>query len=67
MGPNGDTQRTIIQQTGARINIPPLAVMKDEITVAGDREAVAIAVSSIRKIYEEKVNDYLCGGIESVN
>ena len=55
MGPNGDTQKAISQQTGARINIPPLAVMKDEITVAGDREAVGVAVASIRKIHEEKV------------
>ena len=40
--------------TGARINIPPPSVYKDELTVAGDKENVKKAVQMIMDIYEEK-------------
>uniref|UniRef100_UPI00398E5B1B vigilin-like isoform X1 n=1 Tax=Pristiophorus japonicus TaxID=55135 RepID=UPI00398E5B1B len=44
----------IMQETGARINIPPPSINKDEIFITGEKEPVAQAGSRIRKIYEEK-------------
>ncbi|KAJ8416658.1 hypothetical protein AAFF_G00325360 [Aldrovandia affinis] len=42
------------QETGARISIPPPSLPKDEIVITGEKEAVALAISHIRAIYEEK-------------
>ncbi|KAJ6652377.1 hypothetical protein lerEdw1_011607 [Lerista edwardsae] len=44
----------IMQETGARINIPPPSVNKDEIIITGEKEPVAQALLRIRKIYEDK-------------
>ncbi|XP_039602941.1 vigilin [Polypterus senegalus] len=41
-------------ETGARINIPPPSVNKDEIIITGEKEPVAQAVARIRSIYEDK-------------
>lgn len=43
----------LIAETGARINIPPQSVMKDEIFIAGDKEGVAAAKAKIEAIYRE--------------
>uniref|UniRef100_A0A8B9KCL4 Vigilin n=1 Tax=Astyanax mexicanus TaxID=7994 RepID=A0A8B9KCL4_ASTMX len=43
------------QETGARISIPPPSLLKDEIVITGEKEAVAMAIARIRAIYEEKV------------
>ena len=53
-GPNNSTAREISEQTGARINIPPPSAHKDEITVAGEKDGVAVAVKRILQISEEK-------------
>uniref|UniRef100_A0A8C6TFY5 Vigilin n=1 Tax=Neogobius melanostomus TaxID=47308 RepID=A0A8C6TFY5_9GOBI len=42
------------QETGARISIPPPSLPKDEIVITGEKEAVALALSRIRAIYEDK-------------
>ncbi|KAB5555835.1 hypothetical protein PHYPO_G00038720 [Pangasianodon hypophthalmus] len=42
------------QETGARISIPPPSLLKDEIVITGEKEAVAMAIARIRAIYEEK-------------
>ncbi|XP_034020632.1 vigilin isoform X2 [Thalassophryne amazonica] len=42
------------QETGARISIPPPSLPKDEIVITGEKEAVAMALSRIRAIYEDK-------------
>lgn len=44
----------IALRTGAKINIPPAHIEKDEIIVSGDREKVDIAVQELRKIAKEK-------------
>ncbi|KAJ8277086.1 hypothetical protein GJAV_G00071330 [Gymnothorax javanicus] len=44
----------LMQETGARINVPPPSVNKTEIVITGEKEQVALAVSMIKKIYEEK-------------
>ena len=54
-GPNNAIAKKIMEQTGARINIPPPSVNKDELTVAGEKEGVTTATKMITDIYEEKV------------
>ncbi|XP_078064689.1 vigilin-like, partial [Mustelus asterias] len=53
-GPRGQTAARISEQTGARINIPPPGVAKDEMVLIGDKEGIAQAVAQIHAIYEEK-------------
>uniref|UniRef100_A0A665W5P1 Vigilin n=1 Tax=Echeneis naucrates TaxID=173247 RepID=A0A665W5P1_ECHNA len=45
----------MMQETGARINVPPPSVNKSEIVITGEKEQVALAVAMIKKIYEDKV------------
>ncbi|XP_068449325.1 high density lipoprotein binding protein a isoform X1 [Clinocottus analis] len=44
----------MMQETGARINVPPQSVNKTEIVITGEKEQVALAVTMIKKVYEEK-------------
>ncbi|CAL1268500.1 unnamed protein product [Larinioides sclopetarius] len=53
-GPFNETLNQIINETGARVNIPPASVMKDELTIAGEKESVAQAKAKILDIYEER-------------
>ena len=61
LGPHGSRTKAISEQTGARINVPPPSLMKNEITVAGDKEGVAQAVPMIKKIYTDMVSGH--GGV----
>lgn len=45
----------MMQETGARINVPPPSVNKTEIVITGEKEQVALAVAMIKKVSEEKV------------
>jgi len=51
--------KAIMDETGARINIPPLSMMKNDISVAGDKESVAKAIAKIREIWGEMVSHLL--------
>lgn len=51
----------MMQETGARINVPPPSVNKTEIVITGEKEQVALAVAMIKKVHEEKV----CSGATS--
>lgn len=51
---SGANATKIMEQTSARINIPPPSAQKDEITIAGEKEGVAKAKETIMAIYEEK-------------
>ncbi|XP_053492133.1 high density lipoprotein binding protein a isoform X1 [Ictalurus furcatus] len=44
----------MMQETGARINIPPPSINKTEIVITGEKEQVAVAMAMIKKVYEEK-------------
>ncbi|KAE8294395.1 Vigilin High density lipoprotein-binding protein [Larimichthys crocea] len=44
----------MMQETGARINVPPPSVNKTEIVITGEKEQVALAVALIKKVYEDK-------------
>lgn len=48
--------KALIEETGAKIHIPPPSVMKDEIVVSGEVDGVMKCKAAIMKIYEEKVN-----------
>uniref|UniRef100_A0AAR2ILC3 Vigilin n=1 Tax=Pygocentrus nattereri TaxID=42514 RepID=A0AAR2ILC3_PYGNA len=47
------------QETGARISIPPPSLLKEEIVITGEKEAVAMAIARIRAIYEEKAKSVM--------
>lgn len=53
-GPENENAKEIANTTGARINIPPPSVHKDELTVAGEIDGVQKAVAMIMKIYQDK-------------
>ena len=44
-----------MEKTGARINVPPPSVPKDEIIVTGEKEGVLQCKKAIMSIFEEKV------------
>merc|ERR1711881_78177 len=53
-GPNGDyVKQMLMEYPDVRINIPPLSVMKDELSVAGEKEGVEKIADKIRKIAKE--------------
>lgn len=56
----------MMQETGARINIPPPSINKTEIVITGEKEQVAVAMAMIKKIYEEKVNVAQTAGLISI-
>uniref|UniRef100_A0A8D2Q6J8 Vigilin n=1 Tax=Varanus komodoensis TaxID=61221 RepID=A0A8D2Q6J8_VARKO len=53
----------IMQETGARINIPPPSVNKDEIIITGEKEPVSQALLRIRKIYEDKAKSVMAAEV----
>jgi len=55
-GPDQSTIKELMERTKARISVPPLSVMKDEIAVAGEKDGVRICVQTILQIYNEKKN-----------
>ncbi|XP_057712200.1 vigilin isoform X2 [Corythoichthys intestinalis] len=53
-GPHNRLVQVLSQETGARISVPPPSLPKDEIVITGEKEAVALALSRIRAIYDDK-------------
>uniref|UniRef100_T1J4B4 K Homology domain-containing protein n=1 Tax=Strigamia maritima TaxID=126957 RepID=T1J4B4_STRMM len=53
-GAHNENVNRITSETNVRINMPPSFVIKDEITISGEKEGVAKAKEIITKIYEEK-------------
>lgn len=52
-GAYNDKIKVLIEGSGVKVNIPPLSVMKDEISVAGEREGVLkvkLAINQVRYI-----------------
>lgn len=54
-GPDSQTIKELMEMTGARITVPPHAVLKDEIVISGEKEGVQKAKQTILHIYDEKV------------
>uniref|UniRef100_A0AAX7UVW2 Vigilin n=1 Tax=Astatotilapia calliptera TaxID=8154 RepID=A0AAX7UVW2_ASTCA len=55
----------MMQETGARINVPPQSVNKTEIVITGEKEQVALAVTKIKKVYEDKANSYTVSSVSA--
>lgn len=55
-GPNNSIIKQLMEETGAKINVPPPSVMKDEIVVSGEKDGVMKCKDTIMKISEEKVS-----------
>ncbi|XP_050305134.1 vigilin [Anthonomus grandis grandis] len=51
LGPYGANLDALMETTGAKINIPPPSVMKDEIFITGEKEGVLAAKEQIEAIY----------------
>lgn len=55
-GPNGEhVKKLMAEHANVKINIPPLGVYKDEISVAGEKESVLKVVAIINKIAKDMV------------
>ncbi|XP_063232691.1 vigilin [Bacillus rossius redtenbacheri] len=52
-GAHNERLNALIDETSVRINVPPLSVMKDEITIAGEKEGVMKAKETILSIYQD--------------
>jgi polyribonucleotide nucleotidyltransferase len=50
---NVNTQALLAQNPNVRINIPPLSVMKDELSITGEKEGVMACKEAITKIWRE--------------
>lgn len=53
-GFNNEIANDIAARTGAKINIPPPQIEKDEIAVSGERENVEAACAEIKRIHQMK-------------
>lgn len=53
LGPFNQNLTSLIEQTGARINVPPPSVLQDEITIIGEKDGVFKAKQTIENIYHE--------------
>merc|ERR1719361_3145453 len=53
-GPNNEyVNKMLAENANVRINVPPLPVMKDEISVAGETEGVQAAKTKIMELFKE--------------
>ena len=56
-GPNNDNIKALTNEfPNVRINIPPLSVMKDELSVAGETEGVQAVKAKIMKVFKDIVS-----------
>lgn len=55
-GAHNEKVTALMNETGVRINIPPLSVQKDEITITGEKEGVMTAKERILSIHKEMVS-----------
>lgn len=63
-GPNNENLAKLVEETGARINIPPQSVMKDEIIITGETEGVQQAKLRIEAIYKDMEKKCTSVGVE---
>lgn len=52
-GAHNEKVNALMSETGVRINIPPLSVQKDEITIAGEKEGVMLSKQRILSVFNE--------------
>ncbi|XP_037944630.1 vigilin-like [Teleopsis dalmanni] len=56
LGPNNENVNKIMEETGAKVNVPPQSVQKEEIVISGEKDAVAAAKLKVENIYKEMKN-----------
>lgn len=52
-GANNELLVQLCEETGAKVNVPPQSVKKNEIHISGEKEAVAAAKARIEKLHEQ--------------
>ena len=63
---NENITRMQTENPGIRINMPPLSVMKDELTITGEKDGVMKAKQQILAIYQEMQRICTCVSVEVV-
>ncbi|XP_043645703.1 vigilin [Drosophila teissieri] len=53
VGPYSENLNKLQEETGARINVPPQQVQKDEIIISGEKDAVAAAKAKVEAIFKD--------------
>ncbi|XP_058464873.1 vigilin isoform X1 [Malaya genurostris] len=64
MGPHNENVTKMMDETGAKINIPPTSVQKDEIIITGEKEGVLEAKARIEAISKEMEKKCTSVGVE---
>lgn len=54
-GGHNITLNNIMEENCVKVNVPPPSVYNNEITIAGDKKRVQMAVEKIKQIYEKMV------------
>ena len=57
-GPHNENIRLFTEGSGVKVNIPPLSVMKDEISIAGEKDGVLKVKNAINQV--RKKNPSVC-------
>lgn len=50
-GGHNEKLNSLMKETGVKIHVPPPSVNRDEITIAGDKEGVQLAIEKIKQTY----------------
>uniref|UniRef100_A0A182PN90 K Homology domain-containing protein n=1 Tax=Anopheles epiroticus TaxID=199890 RepID=A0A182PN90_9DIPT len=66
LGAYGENLQKMMEETGAKINVPPQSVQKDEIIITGEKEGVLAAKARIEAIYKEMEKKCTSVGVEVV-
>uniref|UniRef100_A0A182QEE9 K Homology domain-containing protein n=1 Tax=Anopheles farauti TaxID=69004 RepID=A0A182QEE9_9DIPT len=66
IGAYGENLQKMMEETGAKINVPPQSVQKDEIIITGEKEGVLAAKARIEAIYKEMEKRCTSVGVEVV-
>ena len=61
---NEYVNKMLAENASVRINVPPLPVMKDEISVAGETEGVQSVKNKINLYWLSKYKDIICGFLQ---
>ena len=64
LGPYNEGLNKMSEETGARINVPPQTVQKDEIIITGEKEGVLQAKTQIEAICKEMEKKCTCVAVE---
>uniref|UniRef100_A0A1Q3FI46 Putative vigilin n=1 Tax=Culex tarsalis TaxID=7177 RepID=A0A1Q3FI46_CULTA len=64
VGPHSENVNRMMEETGAKINIPPPSVQKDEIIITGEKEGVLQAKARIEAISKEMEKKCTSVGVE---